>query len=130
MRSSFLLMLVFCGCPHSQVEPTTKPTPTTKIPDDSLLQGTWEIQIPGGPMGGAVIRWKFEAGAYTLSGYPALSGTGKYKVASTDGTKLLLEFSAQTGDFSQFNTMEVAADPSTQTLTLRGQGPYRKIVAP
>ncbi len=137
MRSGLWLLLMLSGCPHPKVEPTTQPTTIkmsdtattrpTKVLDDTILQGTWEVQIPGGPMGGAVVRWRFEQGTYTLSGYPALTGTGKYKVTRSDGVNLFLELSEQTGDWSQFNTLEVVADQGAQTLTLRGKGPYRKV---
>jgi hypothetical protein len=125
MRSALLFLLFLSACSHSQVEPTT--APAVKKLDDAPIQGTWEVQIPGGPMGGGIIQWRFEHGVYTLTGYPALSGTGKYKVARADGVNLSLEFSEQTGDMSQFNTMEIVVDQSAQTLMLKGQGPYHKI---
>src|SRR5688572_6543409 len=77
-------LLLLLGCPQKPPDTNTSlpSTTATKVSDDAF-QGLWEYHFSGGI--GGFSRWSFDKGQYTLTGYPALEGSGKYHVVRQEG---------------------------------------------
>ena len=70
--------------------------------NEQFIQGKWS---QSGSSGGFAwySNYTFDRGSFTLDGYPPLKQSGSYRLVSSKGDTLVLEFYAQKGDLSTEN---------------------------
>jgi hypothetical protein len=74
-------------------------------PNEQFIQGKWSQS--GSNDGHAwYLTYTFNSGSFTVEGYPPLRQTGSYRVVSSVGDVVVLEFYNQKGDWGTQNTKE------------------------
>lgn len=102
---------------------------STRKTNEDFMQGTWRLTGQNGGVGW-FLEWTFDRGTFNLKGYPPLYQEGKYRIIKTDGNKLTLELYDQKGNFGTDNSqIEVVIDKKKDTLTIKAQGPFKRIMA-
>lgn len=99
---------------------------SAKERNEDFIQGMWRLT---GENGGHswFLEWTFNRGMFDLKGYPPLAQEGKYRIIKTDGNKLTLELYDQKGNFgTEHSQIEVVIDKKKNTLTIKGQGPFKR----
>ncbi|HEY0320233.1 MAG TPA: hypothetical protein VGC66_04615 [Pyrinomonadaceae bacterium] len=99
---------------------------STRTTNEDFIQGMW--RLTGENNGHSwFLEWTFNRGRFDLKGYPPLAQDGKYRIIKTDGDKLTLELYDQKGNFGTENSqIEVVIDKKKDTLTIKGQGPFKR----
>lgn len=96
-------------------------------PNEQFIQGKWS---QGDSTDGHAwySAYTFDRGSFTVEGYPPLHQTGSYRVVSSVGNKLVLEFYNQKGDWgTQNNQTTLVLDRTGDRLSLdNGQSFYTR----
>lgn len=99
---------------------------STRKTNEDFIQGMWRLTGENGGHGW-FLEWTFNRGTFDLKGYPPLAQGGKYRIIKTVGAKLTLELYDQKGNFGTENSqIEVVIDKKKDTLTIKGQGPFKR----
>lgn len=96
-------------------------------PQEKFLQGTWHLEGFDEKKVPWFIKWRFDMGTFTLEGNPPLHQEGNYQIVDAVGDKVTLELYDQKGSLgTEKSKIEVVLDKKKDTLTIKGQGPFRR----
>jgi major membrane immunogen (membrane-anchored lipoprotein) len=100
-----------------------------EVSNEEFIQGTWRLTGQNDPKHSWYLEWTFDHGKFRLDGYPPLHQSGNYRVLKTEGAKMTLELYEQKGELGTENSqLEVVIDREKGTLTVRGQGPFTRVM--
>ena len=88
--------------------------------NEQFIQGKWSQS--GSAYGFALYsNYTFNRGLFTIEGYPPLKQSGSYRVVSSSGDTLVLEFDDQKGDLStKSSKVTITIDRTKDAISLNG----------
>jgi hypothetical protein len=99
----------------------------TMSTDERFLQGAWMYSADLGDGHSSYLQWTFNAGYFTVEGYPPLYQTGRYRVISSTNDVVVLRLTGQSGDWPTDDTdIEVVLDRANAQLLIGNQGPFTR----
>lgn len=99
-----------------------------------MIQGTWRLSGSNTTSNGTIYAWfleyTFDNGKFKLTGYPAITQKGSYRVIKQEENKLTLELYGQEGTFGKENKqIEIIFDKEAKKLTIDGKSGFHRPVA-
>lgn len=88
--------------------------------NEQFIQGKWS---QSGSSGGFAwySNYTFDRGSFSIDGYPPLKHSGSYRLVSSKGDTLVLEFYDQKGDLSTENkNVTITIDRGKDAISLNG----------
>jgi hypothetical protein len=88
--------------------------------NEQFIQGKWSQS--GAADGFAwYSNYTFDRGSFTIEGYPPLKQSGSYRLVSSSGDTIVLEFYNQKGDFGTENSKAtITIDRAKDAISLNG----------
>jgi hypothetical protein len=95
--------------------------------NERFIQGTWTQGTDNGDGHGTYLELRFEAGRFTMQGYPPLEQSGRYRVTGSEGDLLTLELTDQSGDLpTDDREMLLVLDRANDSLMVDGGAPFTR----